>query len=260
MKDAPLHAVDARRIDAGADSAAREQLADEVPVALLFNATPFAVMLATPTDLEDFAYGFALGEGIVSDASELRVVDVLERGDGIALHLAIPGAREEALATRRRTLPGRSGCGLCGAETIAAALPPLPRLAPRPAVDPQRLLAGFAALPALQHWNRECGALHAAAALYGDALLVREDVGRHNALDKVLGALARSGHRADALLLTSRASVELVQKAVLGGVGTLAAVSAPTALAVRRARAAGLALYGYAREQRITCYAEPPAA
>lgn len=252
---APLAAVEAQCLDRNGVRASHETLAEETPVALLFNGMPHAVMMATPLDLEDFALGFALTEGIVARAEELRFIEALPRESGLALHLAIPSTRFEALDARRRALAGRSGCGLCGAETLAQAVPPVARLSPRADIDPDRLRRAFAELAPRQVLNRDCGGLHAAAALCGEALIVREDVGRHNALDKVVGALARTGRRAEALLLTSRASYELVHKAAAADIGTLAAMSAPTAFAVRRAQQAGLTLYAFAREDRITRYA-----
>jgi formate dehydrogenase accessory protein FdhD len=243
------------RLDGGTRTPVRETLAEETPVALLFNGVPHVVMMATPADLEDFALGFALSEGIVAEAAELTLVDRVSREHGLALHLAIPGPRFEALQARRRNLVGRSGCGLCGAEALDDAIRPVPRVSPVASIEPARLSHAFAALEGAQPLNRECGALHAAAALIGEELLVREDVGRHNALDKVIGALARSGRRAEALLVTSRASYELVHKAACADVATLAAVSAPTAFAVRLAREAGMNLYAFARAGRMTRYA-----
>lgn len=254
MTPPPLATLAAARIDAGGELALAETLAEETPVALLYNGEPHVVMLATPAQLDDFALGFSLSEGIVAQAGDVRLLDVVVRETGVALHLAIPEAAAATLGQRRRQLTGRSGCGWCGTESLAAAIAPVRQLDPMPAVAPARLLDGFARLEALQPLNRACGALHAAAALCGDELLVREDVGRHNALDKVIGALARSGRAAEAVLLTSRASYELVHKAAQVGIGTLAAVSAPTALAVRLARQAGLSLYGFARAGRITRY------
>jgi formate dehydrogenase accessory protein FdhD len=252
----PLVAHVARRLGPEGEEARRETLAEESPVALLFNGEPHAVMLATPAQLEDFALGFALGEGIVERAAELRVLEILPRADGITLQLAIPDAAAARLATRRRQLAGSSGCGLCGAESLAAAIAPVRRVAGAEVPGAARLLAAFARLEQAQPWNRECGALHAAAALLDDdTLLVREDVGRHNALDKVIGALAWRGLSTQALLVTSRASYELVHKAAQAGVGSLAAVSAPTAFAARLAAEAGLALFGFARGARITRYA-----
>ncbi len=234
-----------------------ETLAEETPVALLFNGVPHVVMMCTPVDLEDFAFGFALSEGIIESSDELRVVDLLQRERGLALHLAIPGPRFEALEGRRRNLVGRSGCGLCGAEALDTAVRPVRRVEPGTNLSREHLTIAFAQLDERQPLNRECGALHAAAALIGEELLVREDVGRHNALDKVIGALARSGQRADAMLVTSRASYELVHKTAQAGVAILAAVSASTAYAVRLAEQAGLTLIGFARDERMTVYAHP---
>lgn len=261
---APLASVDALRLLGEAASTVHESLAEETPVALLYNGLPHVVMMATPADLHDFAVGFSLSEGIVETADEVEVIDMLQRERGLALHLAIPSARFEALQTRRRTLVGRTGCGLCGAEALEDAVRPVRRVAAAASVTRARLSAAFARLEASQPLNDACGALHAAAALppaahgasgRSSALLVREDVGRHNALDKVIGALARNGSQAEALLVTSRASYELVHKAAEAGVAVLAAVSAPTAHAVRLAEAAGLTLVGFAREERMTVYA-----
>jgi formate dehydrogenase accessory protein FdhD len=252
----PLQSVDALRLAGGHADAMRETLAEETPIALLYNGVPHVVMMATPADLVDFAVGFSLTEGIVAAASDIEIVDMLPRERGLALHLAIPSACFEALQRRRRTLVGRSGCGLCGAEALEAAVRPVRRVAVAVAANVSRagLSAAFVRLAAAQPLNRECGALHAAAAMLGAEILVREDVGRHNALDKVVGALARGGLRADALLVTSRASYELAHKAAEAGVPVLAAVSAPTAYAVRLAREAGLTLVAFAREDRMTVY------
>lgn len=251
----PLSRLLAQRLVDGRETQVEESLAEETPVALLFNGVSHAVMMATPADLEDFAVGFALTEGIVERADDLQVIELLQRERGLVLHLAIPGACFEALGSRRRSLTGRSGCGLCGAETLEQAIAPVRHVVARPAVTPERLSRALAALANQQILNRECGGLHAAAALSGDDLLVREDVGRHNALDKVVGAMARAGRETEALLLTSRASYELVHKAAAANIATLAAMSAPTAFAVRLAGEAGLALYAFAREGRMTRYA-----
>ena len=247
--------VDALRLSAGGADAVRETLTEETPVALLYNGVPHVVMMATPADLADFAVGFSLTEGIVENALEVEVIDTLQRERGLALHLAIPSARFEALQQRRRAMVGRTGCGLCGAEALDDAVRPVRRVDASCRVSREALTSAFARLAAAQPLNRECGALHAAAAMVGEDLLVREDVGRHNALDKVVGALARAGLRADALLVTSRASYELVHKSAEAGVPLLAAVSAPTAYAVRLAEAAGLTLVAFAREDRMTVYA-----
>ena len=255
MRLSPLSTHDALRLNSDRVQLLRETLAEETAVALLFNGVPYVVMMATPADLEDFACGFALSEGIVERVDEVQVVDVLSRENGIAVHLAIPGARFEALETRRRNLVGRSGCGLCGAETLSDAIRPVRSVPPGTSLTAAALRDAFARLAQSQPLNRECGALRAAAALCGETLLVREDVGRHNALDKAIGALARTDHRAQALLVTSRASYELVHKTAQAGVSILAAVSAPTAYAVRLAEEAGLTLIGFARDTRLTVYA-----
>ncbi len=231
-----------------------ETLAEETAIALLFNGVPHVVTMATPQDLEDLASGFALSEGIVASLDELSVVEVLQRDNGLAVHLSIPAQRFEALQERRRNQVASGGCGLCGAEALDSAIRPVRcvELDTRIAVD--ALHAGFAALATAQSLNRDCGGLHAAAAMVGETLLGREDVGRHNAMDKTIGALARRGAVADALLVTSRGSYELVHKAAEAGVGILASVSAPTAYAVRLAETAGITLIGFARAGRLTVY------
>lgn len=255
MSLSPLSTHDVLRLDGDRAQSLRETLAEETAVALLFNGVPYVVMMATAADLEDFACGFTLSEGIVERVDEVQVVEVLARENGIAVHLAIPGARFEALEKRRRNLVGRGGCGLCGAETLADAIRPVRTVPTGTPVAAAALRDAFARLAQSQPLNRECGALHAAAALCGETLLVREDVGRHNALDKAIGALARADRRAQVLLVTSRASYELVHKTAQAGVGILAAVSAPTAYAVRLAEEAGLTLIGFARDARMTVYA-----
>jgi formate dehydrogenase accessory protein FdhD len=239
-------------------AAAREAFTDTVvverPVALLYNGLAFAVMLATPTDLEDFALGFSLSEGIVADADDWRLLERTDGADGTCLEMAIPQARAEALDARRRGLAGRSGCGLCGVESLQAALPPVPRLPPRAPVPAAAVHAALAKLESLQPLNARSGGVHAAAFAHADGLLVREDVGRHNALDKVLGARARAGLDDGFLLVTSRASVELVHKAATCGVGLLVAISAPTSLAIRLADECGLALAAFARGGAMTLY------
>jgi FdhD protein len=254
----PLQARPAQRIDGGSADPVVDSLAEETAIALHVNGEPQLVLLATPQDLDDLALGFALSEGWIDHPTELRVVDRLHHASGIVLQLAVPEARALALRERRRSLAARSGCGLCGVESLEDAMRPPRRVADRVRLRGDTLLGGMAALAAAQPLNARCGALHAAAALVDGALqAVREDVGRHNALDKTLGALAVAGQRADAVLLTSRASYELVHKAAQCGVEVLATVSAPTALAVRLADEAGLTLVGFAREQRFTVYSQP---
>lgn len=231
------------------ETGAREavwQVAEETPVAILLNGETFAVMMATPADLEDFAIGFALTEAIVERPDAIASLRVAEAADGLLVNLALDPARLEASAHRRRTLAGRAGCGICGAQSIEAVLPRLPRQRGARRPDRAAMRAAFDALPAAQAMKRRNHTTHAAAfcGLDGSIGLVREDIGRHNALDKLAGALARSGRDATGgfVLLSSRVSVEMVQKAAMIGAPLLAAVSAPSALALRQARGAGMAI------------------
>ena len=226
-------------------------LADEAPVAIVVNGSTVAVLLATPADLADFAIGFVITEGIVATAADAGEVEIVRHPDGFEARLWIAAATAERLAERRRIAVGPSGCGLCGVESLAAAVPP-PRLVtaagPRP--KPAEIIAAMAALGEAQPLGQATRAVHGAALWRrGKALIVREDVGRHNALDKVAGAVMRGGidPAAAMLLLTSRVSVEMVQKAAVLGVPVVVAVSAPTRLAVASAEAAGLTLIAVAR-------------
>lgn len=233
----------------------------ETPLALLYNGEPFAVMMATPDALEDFALGFALSEGIVAAPEEFRLVDVIRHAQGVALHAAIPQARFDALHERRRGLEGRSGCGLCGVESLQGALRDVPKVPSNGAVPIARIHAALADLSRRQPLNALSGGVHAAAFAYAGGLLVREDVGRHNALDKLIGAMARADTPLDAAdgfaLITSRASYEMVHKAATAGLGLLVAISAPTDLAIRTAEAAGLTLAAFARGGSINVYSHP---
>lgn len=244
---------------AGDDAAPREEWAiEETPVALLYNGLSFAVMMATPTDLEDFALGFALGEGIVERAEEFALVDIVRNDRGVALHAAIPQARFDALEGRRRNLEGRSGCGLCGTASLEAALRPLPQAGRDPRIAPSRILAAFDALAHAQPLNDRCGGAHAAAFVGDETLFVREDVGRHNAVDKAIGARHRAMSTPAAddgfLVVTSRASYEIVAKAARAGIAVVATLSAPTDLAIRTAEAANLTLVAFVRDGRMNVY------
>jgi formate dehydrogenase accessory protein FdhD len=244
---------------ADGDAAPREEwVIEETPVALLYNGLSFAVMMATPADLEDFALGFALCEGIVETPAEFALVDVVRSERGIALHAAIPQARFDALETRQRGLEGRSGCGLCGTASLDAALRPARPVGAGPRRDAAAIHAGLDALSAQQPLNARSGGVHAAGFVAGDALLVREDVGRHNAVDKLVGAMLRATPAIDPsngfLAITSRASYEIVHKAANAGIRIVAAMSAPTDLAIRHAEAAGLTLIAFARDGRMNVY------
>jgi FdhD protein len=233
-------------------------VAAEVPVAFVYDGGTEAVMMATPADLDDFALGFSLNEGIVASHEEIVALAIVEVKDGIELRAMLSPRNREALVTRRRHRAGPVGCGLCGVESIEEAVPPLPRVSSDIVVAPGDIVAAMQALAPLQALNRQTHAVHAAALFVpGEGVVaVREDVGRHNALDKLAGALVRAGRRAagGVILMTSRVSVELVQKAARMGAPVLAAVSAPTSLALREAQAAGITLVGVVRDDGLEVF------
>lgn len=228
----------------------------ETPIAIELNGVAYAVMMATPLDLEDFLTGFLLAEGL-ADRSEIGEPSFhpVNDGAGIVARLNLPPHRAAPLLERARRRLGDSSCGICGIESVEAALRPLPVLAARAAIAPEAIRRGLDAMRAGQALGRATGATHAAAFCRADGSLValREDVGRHNALDKLVGALARSGEdpAAGFIAVTSRCSYELVEKTVRAGCPLLVAISAPTSLAVDRARAAGLALAVLARDDTM---------
>jgi FdhD protein len=245
----------------GAVTAGRRALADETAVALTYGGTTQAVMMATPQDLEDFAVGFSLTEGIVAAASDIETIDLVPTDLGVDVQMRLASSRSEALAARRRAMAGPVGCGLCGIESLAEAMRDLPKVPAGRPIPAAEIAAALRRLPPLQALNRETRAVHAAAFIGPDSPvpLVREDVGRHNALDKLVGAVARSGMDAAAgfIIVTSRLSIEMVQKAAVIGVPVLVAVSAPTALAVRTAEAAGLTLVVVARDDGFEVATHP---
>ncbi len=248
----------------GRTERANDWLADEVPVALVFNGISHAVMLATPADLDDFALGFGLTEGLLAEASELHDVEIKQTPLGIEVHMEVAGACEFRLKERRRNLTGRTGCGLCGTESlehVQRELPTFNRNTKRIHVTAAAVAAALRGLRAAQALQQSTGAAHAAAwcSPEGEALLLREDIGRHNALDKLAGAMSRAKLDASEgfVCVTSRASFEMVQKTAMIGASMLVAVSAPTVLAVRTAQAAGLALAGFARREDFVAYTDP---
>jgi FdhD protein len=235
---------------------------EETAVAFSYNGGSHAVMMASPQDLEDFAVGFTLNEGIVAAAGDILELAVVEHPEGIELQMWLDEAHARALGERRRAIAGPTGCGLCGIESLTAAMRPSPSVGPGgPIVGPDALLRAFAQVPALQTLNRQTRAVHAAAfwSPRGGIVALREDVGRHNALDKLAGALARSATQtaAGAVLVTSRVSVEMVQKTAAIGAPLIAAVSAPTALAVRVAEAAGITLVAVVRDDGFEVFTHP---
>jgi FdhD protein len=236
-------------------------VAEEVPVALVYHGVPHAVMLATPADLEDYAVGFTLSEGLVARPEEIRGVEVACVEEAVEVRVSVAWERFSALLDRRRNLTGRTGCGLCGEETLEQAVRELRPVGPGVRLSATELHGAIARLAQLQPINARTGSVHAAAwVVPGEGIrLVREDVGRHNALDKTIGALVRSGAdpAGGALLLTSRASFEMVQKSAAVGVTFVAALSAPTAFAVRVAERAGVTLVAFAREHQHVVYTHP---
>jgi FdhD protein len=237
----------------------QDQLAVELPVALEFNGVSHAVMLATPCDLESLALGFALSEGIVARREEFYGAEVEESELGITVHCEISSHAFLQLKQRRRNMTGRTGCGLCGVESLEQVIRALPNV---PAVTPVSVSAmdkALQELATLQPLNRLTGGMHAAAwsTSAGNLQQVCEDVGRHNALDKLIGVMAgqKLNFQQGFLLITSRASVEMVQKAATVGIASLIAISAPTALAVKTAQDVGMTLIAFARGATFVAYA-----
>ena len=228
-------------------------------MALTYNRTTHAVMMATPADLEDFAAGFSLAEGIVERAEDIEELDVVPAPLGIELRMWIATGRMERLERRRRHIAGPTGCGLCGMDSLADAMREPPGVAAGRSWTAAEVSAAVASLQPAQVLNHETRAVHAAGFWRNGLVAVREDVGRHNALDKLTGALLRTGEDPSSgiLLLTSRVSVELIQKAARAGVGLLAAVSVPTALAIRVAEAAGITLVAVARSDGFEVFTHP---
>lgn len=236
-----------------------DQVAEEAPIALTYHGVPHVVMLATPCDLEDLALGFSLSEQIVERPAEIRSVEAQRREDGeLEVRIGIDAERFSALLRRQRNMTGRTGCGLCGAQTIEEAIRSPAAVAGGVTVTVADLHAALKDLQQRQQINAQTGSVHAAAwVVPGKGIeLVREDVGRHNALDKVIGAVVRAGgdFTRGYFIVTSRASYEMVQKAAIVGGAFLAAVSAPTAFAIRLAEATGLTLVGFAREHQHVVY------
>jgi len=250
-----------RVLRSGASAPITEVIAEEVPVALVYNGISHAVMLATPADLVEFALGFSLSEGILASKDELLAADIAESEAGIEVRMKIARTQYRKLRERRRTLAGRTGCGICGVESLQQALRPVPAVAATTRVPIDAVYTALAALPQLQAVNRLTRSVHAAAWAdpAGAVALVREDVGRHNALDKLIGAMAaRNVDPAGGFaIITSRCSVEMVQKAATAGIPVLVAISAPTALARRVAEEAGLTLLALARADSLLIVTHP---
>lgn len=283
----PLSEVTVTRCKDGKLSEAKDSVAEEVPIAMIYNGISHAVMLATPQDLEDFALGFSLSEGILQSKSELYEVEIVAQNNGIELKMEVASEAFAKLKDRRRNLTGRTGCGLCGAESLQDAL----RLdsvdaravkkdglqasinapygtSPQKTIQASSIQAAFHAMQIQQILQQATGATHACAWVNTvisaelnascEVQVVREDVGRHNAMDKLIGALAKNPPKDDGFVLTSsRASVEMVQKVALAGYDVLAAISAPTGLAIRVAQQFGVTLVGFLRDNQFVIYANP---
>lgn len=261
LLDVPLSTHAVTQWQDGKQVNAQDFLAEETPVALIYNGVSHAVMLATAQDLEDFALGFSLSEGIVQSVSEFYGVEVRVQPHGIELHCDIASERFMQLKDRRRTLAGKTGCGLCGAESLGQAMRYPQPLKTDITFAAESVRRGLREIQAQQTMQKETGATHASAFVLADGTvsIVREDVGRHNALDKLIGALQKMRAQQDQpldgfIIITSRASFEMVQKTATAGVAMLVAVSAPTGLAVRVAEQCGLALVGFARQNRYVVY------
>ncbi len=245
-----------RKVGAGGDLPGVRLLAEEAAVAITFNHATHAVMLATPADLADFAIGFSLAEGIIADAGEILGLEIVGVAGGIEARVTLASDRAAMLSDRQRRMAGASGCGLCGVESLSAALPALPKLPVGEVFSAAQVMAAMAAMHPAQVLNRQTHAVHAAGLWQAEAGLtvLREDIGRHNALDKLRGALAQLPANGAGMVgggivtLTSRVSIELVQKAARMGAPLLAAMSAPTAHAVRLADACGMTLVAVARD------------
>jgi FdhD protein len=235
----------------GSRSVGNRLVPEETAVALTYNGGTYAVMMATPQDLEDFAIGFSLSEGIISSAADIESLDVVHLDEGVELRMWLGKPRAERLNERRRHIAGPTGCGLCGIESIAEAVRPAAVIGPSRQFSSEQIMVAMQSLPMHQKINIQTRAVHAAA-FWGESsgiVALREDVGRHNALDKLSGSLARASIAAGEgiILLTSRVSVEMVQKSAAIGAPVMVSVSAPTALAVRMADAAGITLVAIAR-------------
>ena len=257
----PVRTVDRQIWRDGSPSRGRRAIPEETAIALTYNGGTYAVMMATPQNLRDFAIGFSLSEGIVQSPDDIRSLDIVDLDDGVELRmwLAQPGA--DRLNERRRHIAGPTGCGICGIDSIAEAIRPAAIVARGRGFSSQEVMAAMQSIPPLQTINIETRAVHAAAFWIPGrgTVALREDVGRHNALDKLAGGLAqgRISTGEGMVLLTSRVSVEMVQKTAAMGAPVMVAASAPTALAVRMADAAGITLAAIARGDGFEIFTHP---
>jgi FdhD protein len=257
----PVRTVDRQIWRDGRLSEGSRAIPEETAIALTYNGGTYAVMMATPQNLRDFAVGFSLSEGIVVSAEDIESFEIVELDDGIELRMWLAQSRADRLSERRRHIAGPTGCGLCGIDSIAEAVRPAAIVAPGQSFLSREIMTAMQSIPPLQTINIETRAVHAAA-FWTPArgiVALREDVGRHNALDKLAGVLAQDKTSASEgiVLLTSRVSVEMVQKTAAMGAPVMVAVSAPTALAVRMADAAGITLAAIARADGFEIFTHP---
>jgi FdhD protein len=257
----PVRKVDRQIWRDGSLGKGTRLIPEETALALTYNGGTYAVMMGTPQNLRDFAIGFSLSEGVVQSADEISSLDIVELDDGIELRMWLAQSKADQLGERRRHIAGPTGCGICGIESIAEAIRPAAIVPHGRSFAPREIMAAMASLAPLQQINIETRAVHAAAFWMParGIIALREDVGRHNALDKLAGALAQAkvSTRDGMVLLTSRVSVEMVQKTAAMGAPLMVAVSAPTALAVRMADAAGITLAAIARSDGFEVFTHP---
>jgi FdhD protein len=257
----PAGTVDRQVWRDGSASEGARTIPEETALALTYNGGTYAVMMGTPRDLADFAVGFSLSEGIIQSPADVDSLDIVELDDGIELRMWLAQSKADRLNERRRHIAGPTGCGICGIDSIAEAVRPAAIVGQGRSFSPQQIMSAMQAVPSLQKLNMETRAVHATAFWTPTRGIValREDVGRHNALDKLAGALAQDGVSAGEgmVLLTSRVSVEMVQKTAAIGAPLMVAVSAPTALAVRMADAAGITLVAIARTDGFEVFTHP---
>jgi FdhD protein len=236
----------------------KDDIAEEVPIAFVYNGISHAVMLASPSELEDFALGFSIAEGIVENKSDVYGIEIIHQTNGIELQIDIASACFQSLKDKRRNLLGRTGCGLCGAENLDQALRlPEKKIAHLLTISDSEMIKALQSIEASQTLQKKTGATHACAWANerGEIQIVREDVGRHNALDKLIGAIKRRDMTEQGFVITtSRASYEMVQKTVMLGASMLIAISAPTGLAIRSALKYGVCLVGFARAPEYVIY------
>jgi len=257
----PARIVHRQSWRAGTPSSGRRSIPEETAVAVTYNGGTYAVMMTTPQDLEDFALGFSLSEGIINSVADIGSLDIVHLDNGLELRMWLSQPRADRLKERRRRMAGPTGCGLCGIESIAEAMRPIATIGHGGQFSPEQIMAAMEGLPSRQRLNIETRAVHAAAfwTVTSGIVALREDVGRHNALDKLSGALAHASIVASEgiVLLTSRVSVEMVQKTAAIGAPAMVSVSAPTALAVRMADAAGITLAAIARKDGFEVFTHP---